>query len=159
MAADFSRGLIFVGDIGNNRVEKFDTNGKFLGMWGTTGVGLGQFDHTGDISLDTSEKTVYVGDIANHRIQKFDYNGRLIKTWGTLGTNSGQFNRPAGLTFDAGMVYVADTKNNRIEKFDKQGNFVPGMGYKRSGSRTSRKSCQYICRPEFGVSLRSSWWR
>jgi hypothetical protein len=50
LAADFSRGLIFVSDIGNNRVEKFDTNGEFLGMWGTTGVGPGQFDHTGDIS-------------------------------------------------------------------------------------------------------------
>ena len=54
----------------------------------------------------------------------------LVKSWGTLITGAGHFNRPAGLTYESGMVYVADTKNNRIEKFDKQGNFVQMWGTK-----------------------------
>ena len=56
IAADFSEGLIFVSEIGNNRIQKFDINGNFLGMWGTTGKGRGQFNHVGDVSLDNNQK-------------------------------------------------------------------------------------------------------
>lgn len=126
--------MIFVSDIGNDRVEKFDMSGKFLGMWGSNGAGLGQFDHTGDISLDPTNKMVYVSDIGNHRVQKFDYDGNFVKSWGALGTGSGQFNRPAGLMYDSsGFVLVADTKNNRIQKFDSQGNFVQSWGIQGKG--------------------------
>ena len=64
IAADFSEGVIFVSEIGNNRIQKFDTNGNFLGMWGSTGKGLGQFDHAGDVDLDSIQKVVYVTDIS-----------------------------------------------------------------------------------------------
>ena len=36
-------GNIYVADSGNNRIQKFDSNGNFLSTWGTTGSGNGQF--------------------------------------------------------------------------------------------------------------------
>jgi DNA-binding beta-propeller fold protein YncE len=43
IAAD-STDNVYVGDFGeNNRIQKFDSNGNFLGKWGTTGSGDGQF--------------------------------------------------------------------------------------------------------------------
>jgi DNA-binding beta-propeller fold protein YncE len=61
---------MYVADWGNNRVQKFDSNGKFLTKGGTTGSGDGQFDEPTAIALDSSGN-VYVVDRGNSRIQLF----------------------------------------------------------------------------------------
>src|SRR5678815_1015402 len=69
-------GNIFIADgIGtNNRIAKFDKDGKFLKSWGQTGTENGQFDRVRSIALD-AQGNVYVADGGNNRIQVFDGEG------------------------------------------------------------------------------------
>jgi DNA-binding beta-propeller fold protein YncE len=69
LAIDTS-GNIFVVDEGNNRIQKFDSNGNFITKWGTEGTGNGQFDEPTGIAIDSSGN-VYVVDRGNSRIQVF----------------------------------------------------------------------------------------
>lgn len=112
-----SKGNVYVADNGNSRVQKFDSNGKFLMKWGSVGGGNGQFAYPWGIAVD-SQDNVYVAD--DLRIQKFDSNGNYILHFG---------NRGLALATDAqNNVYVAGTPNNRIWKFDSNGNFLFDWG-------------------------------
>jgi len=69
-------GNIFIADgIGtNNRIAKFDKDGKFLKSWGQTGAENGQFNGVRSIALD-AQGNIYVADAGNNRIQIFDGEG------------------------------------------------------------------------------------
>jgi hypothetical protein len=69
-------GNIYIADgIGtNNRVAKFDKDGKFLKAWGQTGTENGQFSGVRSIAID-AQGNVYVADVGNNRIQVFDGEG------------------------------------------------------------------------------------
>ena len=62
-------GNVYVGDVGNDRVQIFDPTGKYVGMWGSTGDGDGQFVFPSGISSDLANN-IYVTDF-NHRVQVF----------------------------------------------------------------------------------------
>jgi tripartite motif-containing protein 71 len=38
-----SSGNVYVADSGNNRVQKFNSDGTFISKWGSKGIGDGQF--------------------------------------------------------------------------------------------------------------------
>jgi len=65
-----SVGNVYVADTYNHRMQKFDSDGNFLTMWGSSGVGEGQFYYPSGVAVD-SAGNVYVADTYNHRIQKF----------------------------------------------------------------------------------------
>jgi DNA-binding beta-propeller fold protein YncE len=69
-------GNIFIADgIGNNnRIAKFDKDGKFLKSWGQTGAENGQFSGVRSIATD-AQGNLYVADAGNNRIQVFDGEG------------------------------------------------------------------------------------
>jgi DNA-binding beta-propeller fold protein YncE len=69
-------GNIYIADgIGtNNRIAKFDKDGKFLKSWGQTGTENGQFNGVRSIAID-AQGNVYVADAGNNRIQVFDSEG------------------------------------------------------------------------------------
>jgi hypothetical protein len=64
-------GNIYVADSGNNRIQKFDPNGRYLTKWGSRGSGNGQFQQPTDVAIDF-DGNVYVADRYNNRIQKFN---------------------------------------------------------------------------------------
>jgi PKD repeat protein len=114
-------------------IQKFDSNGKFITKWGSSGSGDGQFNHSQGVAVDSSGN-VYVADYGNNRIQKFDSNGAFITKWGSKGNGDEQFNNPRGVAVDSsGNVYVADSGNCRIEKFDSSGKFITKWGSEGSG--------------------------
>lgn len=80
-------GNIYVADgIGaNNRVAKFDKDGRFLTQWGSTGQGDGQFRGVKSIAVAASGD-VYVADAGNKRIQVFDGEGKFKMAFGNVGT-------------------------------------------------------------------------
>ena len=133
-------GYVYVTDY-NSRVQKFDSNGKFLMKWGSAGDGEGQFASGADlpIAADT-QGNVYVADGANYRIEKFDSNGKFLLQWGSYGNGDGQFGEntnwsgPSDIAVNRqGNVYVADVANYRIEKFDANGNFLSQWGSQGTG--------------------------
>ena len=68
-------GNVHVANTGNDRVQKFDSNGAFIGKWGGTGMGDGQFfGGSQGIAVDGGA-SVYVADFTNRRIQQFSFDG------------------------------------------------------------------------------------
>jgi len=80
-------GNIYVADgIGtNNRVAKFDKDGRFLKHWGATGSEPGQFQGVKALAIDAAGN-VYVADVGNKRIQVFDADGAFVRQFGNVGT-------------------------------------------------------------------------
>lgn len=80
-------GNIYVADgIGaNNRIAKFDKDGRFISHWGSTGNGPGQFAGVKAIAID-AQGNVYAADLGNKRIQVFDANGTFKSEFGGVGT-------------------------------------------------------------------------
>lgn len=117
------QGNVFVLDVSNFRVQKFDGNGKFLAQWGTKGKGDGQFNEAADIAID-KQNNIYIVDFQNRVVQKFDENGKFLLRWGTTGLKDGEFAGLFSVAIDLdGNVLVAD-ETGRIQKFDGNGNFL-----------------------------------
>jgi tripartite motif-containing protein 71 len=146
-----STGSVYVGDLSNRRVQKFDSSGGFQRAWGfgvatgastfeictiaatchagISGSGDGQFGTSqGGIAAD-SLNNVYVADAVNHRIEKFDSNGNFTTKWGTSGGGAGQFNTVAGLAVDSSNnIYAADFSNVNVQVFSPTGTFISSWG-------------------------------
>ena len=137
IAVDLS-GCVYVVDITNNRIQKFEPNEitgnyDFVTKWGSLGSGDGQFDHPQGVAVDSSGH-VYIADRYNHRIQKFTSSGTYLLQWGSLGSSNGQFTHPVGVFVDSSnYVYVADKHNNRIQKFASNGAYLLQWGSSGSG--------------------------
>ena len=80
-------GNIYVADgIGaNNRIAKFDKDGRFISHWGSTGKGPSQFAGVKALAID-AQGNVYAADLGNKRIQVFDANGTFKSEFGGIGT-------------------------------------------------------------------------
>lgn len=116
------------------RIQKFDSNGKYLAQWGTVGGANSQFRSPTGLAID-SLGNVYVGDSGNFRIQKFDLNGKYLDQWGTQGDANGQFADIQGMAIDkSGYLYVLDRGNNRIQKFDGNGKYLTQWGTGGNGN-------------------------
>ncbi|HEY8466431.1 MAG TPA: Ig-like domain-containing protein [Solirubrobacterales bacterium] len=133
-------GAIYVAD-GHNRVVKFNAQGEFVGAWGATGSGDGQFRSPAGIAVDADEN-VYVTDLQNDRVQVFDASGAFIRTWGSEGSGPGQFSGPSGIAVGPdGSVFVSDSGNHRIQRFTAQGGFIQTWGTQGSGSGMLNGPC------------------
>jgi len=120
-------GNVYVTDLGNKRVQKFNNDGTFLASWGSSGSGSGQFQHPAGIVEFNG--TVFVVDNQSHRIQSFDLEGNFITKWGDEGFSQGQFLLPNGIAVGVnGTIYVVDTGNQRIQKFTPDGEFISEFG-------------------------------
>lgn len=99
-------GSIFIADghdnKTNNRVLKYDRNGKFLLSWGRLGSGPGEFNSPHGLAMDKAGR-LYVADRSNNRIQIFDQQGKFLAEWRQFGRPSGVF-----ITRDD-VLYVADS--------------------------------------------------
>lgn len=80
-------GNIYVADgIGaNNRIAKFDKEGRFIAHWGSTGKGPGQFAGVKALAID-AQGNVYAADRGNKRIQVFAADGTFKSEFGGVGT-------------------------------------------------------------------------
>ncbi len=129
-------GFVYVVDTGNDRVQKFTSDGSFVTKWGTTGTGDGQFDNPWGVAVD-GDGFVYVTDASRNRVQKFTSDGTFVAKWGTRGTGDGQFDSPSGVAVDSdGFVYVIDegNVNRRVQKFTSNGTFIRKWGTYGTGN-------------------------
>ena len=76
-------GNIYVadGNGANDRIAKFDKDGRFISHWGSTGKGPGQFDGIKALAID-AQGNVYAADLGNKRIQVFDGAGKVTEVYG-----------------------------------------------------------------------------
>ena len=134
-------GNIYVADgIGaNNRVAKFDKDGKFITHWGSTGDGQGQFRGVKSIAISNAGD-VYVADAGNKRIQVFDGEGNVkseIRNVGTpqalcITTGTPQYifssNSNDAESMDNGEIYKLQTSGQIVGKFGKAGRVAKEFG-------------------------------
>ena len=73
-----SKGLLYVVDNSNCRIQLFDNNNKFLFKFGSKGSNPGQFQDPCYIALDSSDQ-VYVTDWSSGGIIVFSEDGHFIK--------------------------------------------------------------------------------
>jgi hypothetical protein len=147
-------GHVFVTDLNNNRVQKFDNSGTFINKWGTMGSGTGQFDAPKGVGVDGSGH-VFVADTLNFRVQKFTKTETFLLSfgWGVTdgmsafeicpsgcqagieGFGDGQFFEATGVAVDgSGNVFVADGDNSEVQKFQNSGTFLTKWGMLGSGT-------------------------
>jgi len=136
---------VWITDIGNHQVMKFNSEGKLLlalGKAGKAGDGTDEFNKPTDIAFG-SQGEIYVSDgYGNSRVIKFTPNGGYLTSWGEPGTGPGQFNVPHAILIDGkGRVVVGDRENDRVQIFSENGKlletwkgFAPyGLAYDRQG--------------------------
>lgn len=122
-------GNVYTSDAALDRVQKFTSDGKLLGLWGSESAEPGGFgppprnkDGTpgmgGPISICVDRRDRVWVSSTNNRVQQFSNDGKYLRGIGGDGIEPGQFHLPHGLALDShDCLYVADTMNSRIQKF------------------------------------------
>ena len=158
MGAD---GVIAVVDSGNARVQRFDRDGKFLGIWGEdeggvtftrTANGLGPTGVT-----VTADGITWVADTWGHRVVALDANGAIVQTIGgeTIDTGDdparvdeagGRFFGPRDIAVSDDAIYVVDTGNERVQLFTRDGYVRRRLGRLRLGTGPAYRAGGYRAR-------------
>ena len=73
-------GNVYVADMLNGRIQKFDSSGALMAAWGGIGVNDGQFDELIDVDVDFAGN-VYALDIRGNTVQRFDGAGGFVTSW------------------------------------------------------------------------------
>ena len=104
-----AKGLVYVGDRENDRVQVFDGEGKFVRQFG----GMAPFG-----LFITQDQHLFVADGRANKIFKLTLDGKVLTSWGATGAESGNFQMPHGLTVAIdGAVYVTEITGKRVQKF------------------------------------------
>lgn len=113
---------IFISDILNNCIYKYDIKTQKYIQFGKKGKENGEFnypcgicinDNNGNINNKTS---VFIVDKYNNRIQEFTYSGQFKKSIGKYGNIESCLNNPSDICYSekTKSLYITDTNNNRI---------------------------------------------
>ncbi len=114
LAVDQTSNDVYVGDPANARVEKFDSSGNFILMFGK-GVNKTKDEEAGSTEAEQNVCTVESSDVCKA---------------GTPGSSPGAFTTPRFLAVDSsdGDVYVADTGTGLVQKFSSSGIPISSWG-------------------------------
>lgn len=113
---------------GDDRICKYDKEGKFLKQWGRRGDGNGEMYRPMSLEFNSREELV-VADSCNHRIVCFTKDGEFIRSFGKLGSGAGELKYPYDLAVDKDDdVYIIEYGNCRISKFSRDGKFIGFAG-------------------------------
>lgn len=105
-----AKGLAYVADRQNRRVQVFDSNGAFIKEWKYAGLPCGLY-------IARDQQMYMVSGFAG-QILKLDSNGRAIGATGQPGKGLGEFGEAHYLALGPqDEIYVADTVNARLLKF------------------------------------------
>ncbi len=119
---------VYVADVGDHTVRKFDTDGRLLQTLGTPGqVGApGQPFNMPTWAALAPWGDLYVSDgYGQFRVHRFCVDGILMHSWGAEGQGPGQFALPHCVRVDRrGRVLVLDRENRRLQIFNREGDFL-----------------------------------
>jgi sugar lactone lactonase YvrE len=138
-------GNIYIADgVGNtNRIAKYDTDGRFIRHWGSTGTEPGQFNGVKALAIDR-QGNVYAADMRNKRIQVFDANGAFKSQFGNVGTpiamcmttGATQYLYVSHASDDVGMddaaIYKVSLDGNVVGRFGSAGKLPKQFGIANS---------------------------
>jgi len=136
-----SKGEIVVTDTGNNRIQVFSSDGRFISLFGSSGSENGQFNGVMAVTCGKQDN-MYFADPYNQRIQVYDHQQKYVRTIAgnvTEQTKDGNLHGPAGMAVvendNEEHIYVAEYMNNRVSVFNTaSGKFIRNFGRKGTGT-------------------------
>lgn len=113
-----SKGLLYVTDTWNFRIQVFDPEGKFVRAFGEQGVVPGKFVRPKGIAIDR-EGHVYVADAEFNNFQVLTPEGLPLLAVGGFGIDPGQFVLISGMAIDKNnRIYVTEQWRGRLQIFE-----------------------------------------
>jgi tripartite motif-containing protein 71 len=121
-------GMVYISDSGNDRVQVFTPQGRFIRQFGSYGSGKGQFFSPGNLVIDGSGN-IYVADNQNQTLAKFSPAGKVI--WRIGGSASSDqdllghqhlasidaHGRLVTVNDDQGRVLYVDPSGHKVDAF------------------------------------------
>jgi DNA-binding beta-propeller fold protein YncE len=125
---DDDRGLLYVCDTSNNRIQQFIIGGNGTGVTvagkTTAGTGLNQLNQPGGIWVTQDGQTLYVADYSNNRVMKWTIGASEGSVFagdatGVAGSTNQLLNEPGDVALDPTetYLYVSDYSNHRVQRF------------------------------------------
>jgi len=110
-----SQQRIYVADRNNERIQVFDSTGKFLAKW--TGIGA-----PWGIYIPQKENAVYMCDGKYNRILKLNFEGQVLGVLSSYGKAPGKLDYAHSIAVDPSdsSIYTVEIKNWRIQKWMRQ---------------------------------------
>ena len=121
---------LYVTDFKNQRVQRFGSDGTFLGAFPVP------YAQPGGIAVERDGARIYVAHWNQNKVAVYSPAGELLREWGQKGVGDGEFQLPGGMAWAKdGSLLVADQGNSRIQRFTPEGKFLakwgehgPGLG-------------------------------
>jgi len=118
VAFDHHRGLLFVVDSDNHRVQIFSSDdGSFVSKFGEQGIQPGQFQSPRALAIDHDHDRVLVTDNGNNRVQVWSLSEQsFLSCVGQFGSGDLEFYDPEGIAIDKHRhrIIIADSNNHRL---------------------------------------------
>jgi sugar lactone lactonase YvrE len=107
-----AKGLLWVADRENERIQVFDDDGKFVREMKYAGLPCG---------LDIGDRYIYMVNGFAGQLLRLDLNGSVLAAVGKPGKGTGEFGEAHYVAVSPkGEIYVADTVNSAVQKFVKK---------------------------------------
>lgn len=164
--------VIYVVNAGNQRIERYTRDGKFLGIWDSTndpGLALAYSNGQGASGITIGDDgLVYVADTWNHIVLVLDKEGRVVRQLGQRGEltdigdgsdpseEPGLFFGPRGVALLDNEIYVTDTGNERVQVFGKDGTFLRAFGGFGSGEGELIEPTGIVAGPDGNIWIADS---
>jgi sugar lactone lactonase YvrE len=111
MAID-AKGLLWVTDRENQRIEIFDQDGKYVKEVKFAGV---------PCALDIGKQNIYMVNGFAGQLLRLDLDGKVLAALGKPGNGPGEFGEAHFLAVSPkGEIFVADSVNRNVQKFVKK---------------------------------------
>ncbi len=144
VAIEQASGDVYVVDMGNNRVERFEASGAYLSQFDGAATPAGSFSAPTAVAVDQGTGDVYVVDTGHNVVDKFTATGEYLcelSGWErgcqVAPAEAPSFSEPLGVAVDpttgastSGEVYVSDKGHRLVDVFTNAGadaaQFEPG---------------------------------
>jgi hypothetical protein len=143
-----SKGLVYLADITNDVILKYNAVGEYVSAFGSVGAGDGQIDTPQGLTYNTFNSKIVCADYGNTRLQSFQY-GKLIDVITTAGVTA--LNVPVGICFDDEGSWYTQDNTSTIFKFSKVNSFISSYLIEYNAVRrlyfSTPENAIYISRP------------
>jgi DNA-binding beta-propeller fold protein YncE len=155
------QGNIWVADSGNNRVQRFDKDGRFVTSVTAGGASALALREPWSLAVD-ADGYVYVADTWQHRIVKLSPQLDYVTSWGgpALGTAPSllELYGPRDIVLaENGTLWVTDTGNKRLINFTKDGEPVGVFGQEGSEPGQFREPVGLARGPDGSIYVADAW--
>ena len=124
---EVSRGLVYVCDSGNSRVQIFDSDLNFVSSFGQKGSSPMSLTSPVDVAFDSSGH-IYVADSLRNRVIQFSPKYLYVKTFGNERSASCKLNGPQSVCIGPNdIVYVTDC-DHCVSVYQASGELLANFG-------------------------------